>query len=497
MKGRQVVALSGLLVAALVAMVACNGRMINVRRTFDLQIETTPGPEATLAALKAEKARLATQVAELETQSDPGWLAYIHDGDVWARRLPDGEPQRLTEDGRNSTPSWSPSGDWLAFCKEDEVWVMRADGTDAHRVAAASHQGIIWSPVADRLAYVAGQSSLRVIEADDLADTGSEGEGHVILQLAIEEQPFTTIQYPAWSPDGRRLAYVLQIGQPQALPDHVSIGYVDLEAGPRELYAPPGPPQDGLILASWTPDGQSLLFWRDPMFSASAAADGLPLLRLPLDGGEPVEVADFMLLHPDFWSGSPTGQQMVLTVGAGRETWTNKLIALVNLETAGCEYLTGETVSAFSPAFSPDGRHIAYVAAPDVGHVWGGDDAKAGAAQRRIWVMNTDGSDQHPLTSDLAYRDERPLWSADGTHVLFARLDEHGRASLWLVDAAGDTPEQVAGQLTPAPEWFGNYGHIAWDQWFDWWRGTPERPGDSPRDAALPPTSTHMPAPTQ
>ncbi|HEC35587.1 MAG TPA: hypothetical protein ENI39_03530, partial [Anaerolineae bacterium] len=237
---------------------------------------------------------------------------------------------------------------------------------------------------------------------------------------------------------------------------------------PIELYALPSPPQDGLILAGWTPDGQSILFWRDPLFSASAAADGLPLLRLPLDGGEPVEVADFTLLHPDFWSVSPTGQQMALTVGSGRETWTNKRIVLLDLDTGVLEHLTDESVAAFSPTFSPDGRRIAYVAAPDVGHVWGGDEAKAGTAQRRIWVMNMDGSDQHPVTGDPAYRDERPLWSADGTHVLFARLDEDGRASLWLMDAAGGAPRQVVAELTPAPEWFGYYGHIAWDDLFDW-----------------------------
>lgn len=30
---------------------------------------------------------------------------------------------------------------------------------------------------------------------------------------------------------------------------------------------------------------------------------------------------------------------------------------------------------------------------------------------------------------------ERPLWSADGSTILFARFDENDRASLWMVSA--------------------------------------------------------------
>ena len=401
-----------------------------------------------------------------------GKLAYVQGGDIWVKDLPDGEPQRLTGDGSNGEPRWSPSGNWLAFRKGDDVWIIHADGTNARRVPAAPIWDCTWSPVADRLAYISGQTSLRVIEPDVLADTGPEGEGQVILQAAINEQPLTTIQYPVWSPDERQLAYVLHFRRPDALPD-VSIGIADLESGPRELYAPPSPSQDDLVLAGWTPDGQSVLFWPDPSFSASALADGQPLLRLPLGGGKPVQVADSMLLHTDFRSSSPTGQHIALTVGAGRETWTNKRIVLIYLETGGWKYLTDEAVSAFSPTFSPDGSQIAYVAAPDVGHVWGGNEAKAGAAQRRIWVMNVDGSDQHPLTDDPAYRDERPLWSRDGTYVLFARMDNQDRASLWIIPAGGGEPQQIVDGLMmdELTGWFGNYGHIEWDVFFDWWRG--------------------------
>ena len=40
------------------------------------------------------------------------------------KRLPDGAPQRITDDGVNSEPLWSPSGRWLAFRKLDsQLWL--------------------------------------------------------------------------------------------------------------------------------------------------------------------------------------------------------------------------------------------------------------------------------------------------------------------------------------------------------------------------------------
>ncbi len=447
----RTVSLGCLLLAALASAVACNS-------PFALTVEATltaPVPAANL-----------------------GKVAYIQGGDIWVKALPDGEPRRFTDDGHNSEPRWSPSGRWLAFRKDVEVWVVDAEGNNAHVLDNRAPVNVFaWSPVEDRLAYISGSGTLRLeaINADGTAPAtlvpDTAGQSGQIAWGRV-----------AWETDGRRVTYVWErIGSSGALRDYVGIWSVETQHGsePVELYAIPGPPQDGLILAGWAAGepSPSLLFWRDPLFSASAAADGLPLLCLSPDGGEPVVVADFTLLHPDFWSGSPTGRQIALTAGAGRETWTNKRIVLVNLETGDREYLTDETESAFSPVFSPDGRRIAYVAAPDVGHVWGGDEAEAGMAQRRIWVMTADGSDRRRLTEDPAYRDERPLWSADGTHLLFARLDGEGGISLWLVDAAGGAPRRVVDGLTPSPQWFGYYGHIAWDDLFDWWRESTERLG--------------------
>jgi Tol biopolymer transport system component len=92
--------------------------------------------------------------------------------------------------------------------------------------------------------------------------------------------------------------------------------------------------------------------------------------------------------------------------------------------------------------------------------------------QRRIWMTDVAGEAQPVrLTEGATYREERPLWSADGSHLLFARMDAKGRASLWLMAVAGGTPRQMVDELTPAPDPVDSYGHIDWEALFDWWRG--------------------------
>ena len=382
---------------AMALLTACTG-------TFDLAVETTPAVEATLAALEAENARLSTQVAA-SSEPDLGRVVYIQGSDVWVKNIPDGEPVRLTRDGKNLFPRLSPSGEWCLFRKGPQVWVMRTWGSDAHPLNGGMGVDVaLWSPVEDCIAYVTGwyEGGLFLVNAD--------GSDERIIVPYLEEPPESHVDHIAWSPDGTWIVYGRSDSKPDKPPLYQALWRVSTNGGePVKIYDSGTPEKGVAILHSVSPDGLWVFFWQADILSASILADGVPFYALPAKGGEPIQLADVMLSHSDFVAPVPTGSQVALSVGAGRETWTNKRIALVNLEMAGWEYLTGETVSAFSPAFSPDGRHIAYVAGSDVGSVGGGDPAEAGAAQRRIWVMNTDGSDQRPLADDPAYRDERPL----------------------------------------------------------------------------------------
>ncbi len=109
-----------------------------------------------------------------------------------------------------------------------------------------------------------------------------------------------------------------------------------------------------------------------------------------------------MLAHDDFLAWSPDGKLLAVTEGSGRQMWLHKRIAVVEPTSGTLTYLTDDKTAAFSPAWSPDEQRIAYVAAPDISFVGGGEEAKAGTAQRRIWVMKRDGLDQRQLTNDAA-----------------------------------------------------------------------------------------------
>jgi len=465
---------------------------------LEVGVETTPTTDvaatATVSALATENAHLATQVATLAVPTPTptpslGKLAYVQGGDIWVKALPDGAPQRLTTDGRNREPRWSPSGEWLAFRKGEfkQVWVMRADGSDARSLMAVPDGAFAWAPSDDRLAYAAS-GGLQVISADSATPT-------TLVPDSLPGHGPGWMGHITWSPNGAWITCEWQEWQPKQPLTYQGLWRVSSDGEQlAELYASGAPEKGEAILASWSLDGQHILFWQGDILSASMLAGGVALYSLPAGGGKPTKLMDTVLVHDDFLALAPQGDRLAVTAGGYRATWTNKRVAVVGAGGGELVWLTDESVAAFSPAWSPDGVHLAYVAMPDEGDLVGGEDARLGMMERHVWVVNVQGEPQpQQLTDDPACRDERPLWAADGSHLLFARMDAEDRASLWLIPAAGGEPRRVVDELTPlpgpAPGWFGYYGHVDWDQLFDWWRG----PARAPAGVVVP---TPGPSPT-
>ncbi len=483
--------------------------LLGCRGTLEFGIEREPTPNAaaaaTIAALQTENARLAESLAAQVTPTPSplalGRVAYVQGGDLWVKALPSGKAVRLTTDGRNREPQprWSPSGEWLAFRTErqvilqpdatcdmpsarqtvcdsapalqKQVWLIGEDGSHARVLNRGfSVEAFAWSPVRDRVAFASDNAGLQVENAD------GTGVMALIAPTSLDRQP-AHVGRLAWSPDGTWIAYEWIVGTADQAPVHRGIWRIALDGKERvELVAASPPDKNDLQLAGWTAQGKDVLFWSDE--TGTAARDGgRTLWSISSDSRladhKPVrQSSEPMLAYSDFIALAPAlsaqgRNSLALAVGAGYATWANKRIQVATP-------LTPKGLAAISPAWSPDGTRLAYSAMPAYENLNLFLMTFQELMQRRLWITELTGQGRtRQLTDSNSYRDERPLWSIDGSHLLFARIDTKGRATLWIIPADGaGTATQVVEELTPSPDSFGYYGHVDWDSLYAWWRGS-------------------------
>jgi hypothetical protein len=83
-------------------------------------------------------------------------------------------------------------------------------------------------------------------------------------------------------------------------------------------------------------------------------------------------------------------------------------------------------------------------------------------ADRGIWVMDSDGTNRIQLTTSPLREDHSPAWSADGRHIAFAR--DRG---IWVMNADGSGQQQIVppppGHSCPFPP-CAQFGHPAWSR---------------------------------
>jgi TolB protein len=101
--------------------------------------------------------------------------------------------------------------------------------------------------------------------------------------------------------------------------------------------------------------------------------------------------------------------------------------------------LTAGQGQAFAPSFSPDGRRIAY--------------ASNRAGNMDVWVAAADGTGARKLTTSAA-ADTAPCWSPTGQEIAFTS-DRSGAPQVYLMDAEGLNVRRLTsvGNYNDAPAW--------------------------------------------
>jgi Tol biopolymer transport system component len=110
----------------------------------------------------------------------------------------------------NSSPTWFPSGDRIAYVKldqsnffEHDIWVMDADGSNQTNLTERLNEwyitGISVSPTGKRIAFTAF-GELFLMKA---APVGPDNQPILLTNSSARWSG-----YPDWSPDGTRIAFV-------------------------------------------------------------------------------------------------------------------------------------------------------------------------------------------------------------------------------------------------------------------------------------------------
>ena len=288
---------------------------------------------------------------------------------IYVVRINDGRQRPLTHLlslTDNRSPSWAPDGSAIAFERSPLVgiFVVRPDGTRLTRLAA---KGMFpkWSPngstiLFQRLSQQCCYTLLYLMDRD--------GTKQRLLSSAVQ------LVEPAWSPKSNKIAFEVNPGaNPGGVFGSQQIFLIDANGGNKQNMTNNS---DSNSSPTWSPDGTKIAFSR-----SESSREAIDLVNA--DG---------------------SGQRRLTSVSSdAREN--------------------GYRLSLDSPAWSPDGKKIAFVR---------GNDCNASA----IWLMNADGTGVKRLTQRRI--DSAPTWSPDSqriafvSHTLGEGCGTHN-ARIWLV----------------------------------------------------------------
>ena len=337
---------------------------------------------------------------------------------IYVRLIARGTPIQLTKDAGWAAfyPSWSPDGQTIAFIrtfpdKGSYLMEIAALGGPEKQIAEGVTRGSsAWSVDGKWLYFTAPAGSQR---SAIFRIPSNGGERRQITNPPAGQYGDMS---PAVSPDGRRVVFV------RIVADFNSDLFVaDLRDGnaagaPRRITTDQRPKASPV----WTPDGSEIVY--------VAALQGSPaaIYRVRASGGEGERVEGIGTNAEDL-AISPKSHKLVYDRESGDyNLW--RLPVDGGRAAGAAEKFLSSTRDDLSPAWSPDGKRIAF--------------SSNRGGLRQIWVADADGSNAEALTNFTAGIAGSPRWSPDGHTIVFDARPKD-LADIYSINATGGTPKRL------------------------------------------------------
>ena len=334
--------------------------------------------------------------------------------------------------GAEGMPSLSPDGNFVVYTGRgpdpndtNDLWVKAVDGDALRRLTDTPqlHESMpAWSPDGRQIAFYAteGGTSVGVFLISSLGGPVRKVSGRGID--------------PAWTPDGRSLLFAInREGEDRG------IFVQPVEGGTRrQLTEPPAGFRDAYPRVS--PDGKTLAFGR-----SSGSEKQTALFVMPMNGGEPVRLTEGEGVGRFDWT--PDGQEILYPQQDTSGLRVFRIVASPGHRAAAVPNIPiGVNMLSVSP--TRDGRTFRVALA------WGQSDIGLRLVDLQSVTPAGIFATEAPFC-DATRIDMPGRLSRDGRHVAFAS-DRNGEAQIWVADRDGSGLRSVS-RLTDGFENVGSW----------------------------------------